>query len=218
LAGVAFASSSQTRPRAKKQYGRAVLAGGARVQFASLGYDSKEKQWSGRTVSGSDVTVAAADLVALDLVQGRAVYLSEMKPLGFKETPYLDVRWPLGLDVAADGGPLRLGDDYYDKGLGMHGRAVVSYWLDGKFDWFETAVGVDPSAEPKGRARLAVWVDGRRYGLGNGKEQSADDAPLTVRLDVRGAKTLMLVVGFGTLGDVQNRVNWGGARLIKSGD
>jgi hypothetical protein len=218
LAGVAFAASNQTRPRTKKLYTRAVLAGGARAQFGSLAYDSTEKLWTGHTTGGADVTISESGLVALDIMQGKAVYLSDLTPLGNKETPYLGVHWPLGIDSTTDDAPLRVGDDYYDKGLGMHARSSATYWLDGKYSSFEAVVGVDPSAGSKGRARLAVWVDGRRHALGDGKEQTAADAPLTVRLDVRDAKTLMLVVNFGSLGDVQSRVNWGGARLIKSAE
>ena len=43
-----------------------------------------------------------------------------------------------------------------------------------------------------------------------------EDAPLLVQIDVRGARELILAVDLGELGDVQSRVTWGSARLIKS--
>ncbi len=216
VAGIAFATANLARPRPKKLHALAVLAGGARVHFASLRFDAEPGRWSGRTTSAADVTVPETALVALDLLQGRALYLTEVPPLGYKYTPYLGSTWPLGVDSAVDGRPLRVGDDYYDKGLGLHGRSRVTYWLDGHFSWFEAVVGLDPSAGSKGRARLALVVDGKRYPLAEGKELTVDDPPLAVRLDVRGARTMTLVVELGSLGDVQARVNWGSARLLRS--
>jgi hypothetical protein len=216
LAGVAFATTSLARPQPKKLYAQAVLAGGARVAFTRLRFDAAARQWTGRTTSGADLAIAERGLAALDLFQGRAVYLSELQPLAYKHTPYLGIGWPAGTDAAADGGALRVGEEHFDKGIGLHGRCGLSYRLDGKYTWFEALVGLDPAAGPRARAKLAVWVDGVRHALAEDKEQTAADAPLPVRLDVRGAKTLMLVVNFGSLGDVQARVNWGGARLLKS--
>ncbi len=51
--------------------------------------------------------------------------------------------------------------------------------------------------------------------LGWKKELTGRDAPRLVRLDVRQAQTLTLVVDFGSQGDVQAHVNWADARLIR---
>jgi hypothetical protein len=216
LAGVAFATTGLARPRPKKTYALAVLAGGARVHFASLEFDGAHKRWSGRTTTGADLTLAESALIALDIQHGRALFLTEVPPLAYKHTPYLGVRWPLGVDTALDGRPLRVGESYFDKGLSVHGQARVTYWLDGRFTWFEAVVGLDPSVGVKARARLVLIVDGKQHVLGDGKELTAHDAPLKVRHDIRGAQMLSLVAENGSLGDVQVRVNWGGARLLRS--
>jgi hypothetical protein len=218
LAGIAFATSSVARPRPKKTHALAVLAGGARLHFASLNFDLKARRWSGRTTSGADVTVAEQALIALDLLGGPAVYLSDLAPLRYKAPPYLGVRWPIGEDISTAGRPLRVGDSTYDKGVGLHGPCRLTYRLDGKYSWFEATVGLDPSAGIKGRARLAVIVDGKEHRLGEGKERTAHDAPLSVGFDVRGARELTLAADLGSLGDVQCHVNWGNARLFKSGN
>ena len=215
LSGIAFATSSLARPRPRKLYGLAVLAGGARLQLASLRYSAADKEWSGRTTTGMEVAVATEGLVALDLFGGHTVYLSDMKPLAHAQTGYLGLRWPIGVDAALDGGPLRIGAEVYDKGLSLHAQCRVTYRLGGDFRWFETVVGIDPAAGPKGRARMIVLVDKKAYPLGEGKEQTAEDAPLPVRLDVRDAQELTLVVEYGSFADVQSRVHWGAARLLK---
>jgi hypothetical protein len=215
LAGVAFASTGLARPRPKKTHALAVLAGGSRVRFTSLHFDSAQKGWVGRSSAGADMAITEQGLIALDLLRGQAVYLSELAPVRYAHTPYLGVRWPLGEDVSAAGRLLRVGDECYDKGIGLHGRCRVTYRLDGKYAWFEATAGLDPSAGSKGRARLAVLVDGKEHPLGDGKERTARDPPLAVLLDVRDARELTLVVDLGSLGDVQACVNWGGARLLK---
>ena len=138
-----------------------------------------------------------------------------MKPLAHAQTGYLGLRWPIGVDAALDGGPLRIGAEVYDKGLSLHAQCRVTYRLGGDFRWFETLVGIDPAAGPKGRARMIVLVDKKAYPLGEGKEQMAEDAALPVRLDVRDAQELTLVVEYGSFADVQSRVHWGAARLLK---
>ncbi len=217
LAAIAFASDRVSRPRPKKTHALAVLAGGARLHFTELRYDGAARRWAGRTTTGAEVTFAEADLVALELLRGPAVYLSELTPWRYEPVPYLGVRWPLGVDAAVDGRPLRLGGDWLDRGLGVHGPCRVSYALEGRFAWFEAVAGLDPTAGGKGRARLAVVIDDKEYPLAEGKERTAADAPLGVRLDVRGARRLTLVTEAGSLGDVQARVTWGEARLIKGG-
>lgn len=216
VAGIAFATTSVARPRPKKMHALAVLDGGTRVHVASLVFDAAQQHWSARTTTGADLTWDERALIALDIFHGGALYLSEVPPLAYKHTPYLGVHWPLGIDATIGGRPLRVGEDYFDKGLSIHGQARVSYWLDGKFAWFEAVVGLNPSTAGKGRARLALVVDGKRHPLADGKELKAGDAPLPVRLDVRGARVLSLVVENGSLGDVQARVNWGGARLLRN--
>jgi hypothetical protein len=217
LAGVAFATTTLGRPQPRKLHAVAVLAGGDRVRFGSLRYDAVETQWTGRTTTGTDVCISGDGLIALDLLQGRAVYLSEMPPLGgFKSTPYMDLRWPLGPNSALDGRALQVGEYYFDKGVSLHARSQASYWLDGHFSWFEATVGLDPTVGTRGRARLALVVDGKRYPIADGRELTVNDPPHPVRLDVRTARSLTLVVDFGSLGDVQSRVNWGAARLIRT--
>jgi NPCBM/NEW2 domain len=218
LAGIAFATTSQAKPRPNQLHALAVLSGGARVRFASLQLDSGKRQWSGRTTTGAEVAMAASDLIALDLLQGRTLYVTEIPPFAYRYTSYLGVTWQPGIDSSVDGRPLRAGEDYYDKGLSLHGRSRITYWLDGHFAWFESVVALDPLAGTKGRARLAMLVDGRRYPIADGKELTVEDAPVPVRLDVRGARTLTLVVELGSLGNVQARVNWAGARLLRNKD
>jgi hypothetical protein len=213
LAGVAFATTRLARPRPRQTHALAVLASGARVHFASLRFDGR--MWLGCTTTGVDVAIAEPDLVALDLLLGQAAYLSDLTPVSYAHTPYLGIERPIGADAATDGRPLRTGQTFHDKGLALHPRSRVTYRLDRKYRWFEAIVGLNAATGARGRARIAVEVDGKEYPLDDACERSCQQPPLPVHVDVRGARELTLLVDFGSLGDVQAQVTWGGARLVK---
>jgi hypothetical protein len=213
LAGIALATRNLARPRLKKTYGHAVLAGGTRVHFTDLRIDAKTCR--GRTPFGANLEFSPRDLLALDLYQGRAVYLSDLTPARVETTPYLGVAFPPGLDAAPGGDPLRLAGAVFDKGLSLCAGTRVTYRLDGRYRWFETLVGLDDAAGPRGRVRPSVVIDGKPRPLDAEHPRTAGTPPTPLRLDVRGARELTLAVDFAGFGDVQARTTWAGARLIK---
>ena len=64
-----------------------------------------------------------------------------------------------------------------------------------------------------GQARVSVLVDGSA--VISRKELSQNNPALPVRIDVSKGKELSLLVEFGHFGDVQSRVNWADACLVK---
>jgi hypothetical protein len=144
------------------------------------------------------------------------VFLSDLKPKSYQHTPFLDVSWPLVNDAAVSGRPLRVAGGTYDKGLGTHSQCRITYTLDGGYRWFEALAGLDDVSGKRGRARVGVFVDGKEQDLGHAKELSAKNGPLPIRVDVKKAGELTLVVRFGRYGDVEAHVNWADARLIRN--
>lgn len=215
LAGIAWNTDRQARLRAKKPFARAALEDGTRVNLVDLRFEEKSRQWFGKTQFGAAVEMPEASVLALDYRLGQAVDLAELTPTRYEQRPYLGVAWPLGRDAAADGLPLRLGGSTFEKGLGLHAPCQVAYALDGKFRRFDALVGIDELASPRGRAKIAIDIDGKRIDVNAGKELTSQAAPVPVRLDLDNAKTLTLIVEVGTFGDVQANVNFAKARLIK---
>ncbi len=216
FAGVAFSLERQAKVRAKKAHLLAVTSDGARVHFAQLRLDAKQKTWAGKTLFGLPLELPLEGVVSLQSIGGRAVPLSELVAARQEQTPYLGVVWPTRLDASASGRPMRLAGDWHDRGVGMHTQSLAAYKLDGKFAWFEAAVGMDDAGSPRSRAKAALLIDGKRHDLNAGKEMRVGDPTIDVRLDVRGAKELVLVVEFGSFGDVRADVDWGSARLLKA--
>jgi hypothetical protein len=199
------------RPRGP--YGRLVLANGCRLSLASARGDGR--LLTGRALVGASVTVPLEQVRALDLFQGRAVYLSDLKPRRYEHRPYLGVSWPWVADASVTGRDLRLAGGTFDKGLGLHSASRLTYDLGGRYRRFEALVGLDAHTGRAGNVAVGVLLDGKPQDLGWGGELDGGEAPRPVRLAVAGAMVLTLVVDFGRRGDVADHVNWADARLIK---
>ncbi|MBI1832173.1 MAG: NPCBM/NEW2 domain-containing protein [Planctomycetes bacterium] len=217
LAGIAFNTDRQARLRTTKRFARVILEDGARVNLLDLHFEEKTRRFVGKTQFGAILQLPEANIIAFDVRQASAIDLSELTPARYEHRPFLGVDWPLAKNAAATGGPLRLFGSTYESGLGTHAACSIAYKLDGKYQRFDALVGID-QASRKGRARAAIDLDGKRIDLCAGKELTPQAAPQSVRLDVRGIRTLTLIVEFGALGDVQANVNWAKARLVKNSE
>jgi hypothetical protein len=214
VAYVAFSTLLMRSLAPKGPYGHLVLADGSRLGIVAP--QATSKVLTAKTLFGAEVKAPVDDIVGLDIRQGRAVYLSDLKPSSYKSTPYGNVTWPYVLDGAVDqpgSRALVLAGSTYDKGLGLHSECRISYALAGGYRRFEALAGVD--ARSGGGARLQVLVDGKPRDLGWPKDLTAKDAPLPVGLDVTGAKELTIVVEGGSGGYAQTRLNLADARLIR---
>jgi hypothetical protein len=204
--------------RPKGVYAQVTLYGkdggpGTRVSLGSAACDGTTL--TGTTLFGAALRVPLDRVAALDLYQGRAVYLSDLKPASYEYVPYLDETWPLGVDATAGGRELRLGASVYAKGLGMHSRSRVTYRLDGGYKRFEATAGLDARTGREGAARVRVLADGKPLALPGDGELVGGKGPLAVGVDVAGVKELTLEVDYLRRGPVQGNVNWVDARLVK---
>ena len=213
VAAIAFNPELASLRPPRGPYGHLVLANGARLTVASVQSDGRTL--TAITLFGEKLSIPLADVVALDVRQGRAAYLSDLKPLRTDYTWFGSVAWPWAADRSVAGRELRVGGQTYDKGLGTHSRTVLTYALGGKYRRFEAVVGLDDQTGLLGSAEVRVLVDGKPQKLPGPKELTHAAGPLELSIDVAGAKELTLEVLFGTGGDVQDHVDWADARLIK---
>jgi hypothetical protein len=215
VAVVALGTGAPPLPPAAGPHAHLVLSNGCRLGLASASADGKRQLLTGKPLFGAAVEAPLAEVVALDVRGGPAVYLSELEPTAYEHTPFLGATWPLVKDGSVSGRELRLGGSTYDRGLGAHAAARVTYDLAGCYRRFEALVGLDEDTARRGQARLGVRVDGKERKLDREGKLTSRGGPLRVRVDVRGARALTLVVDFDRFGDVQAHVNWVDARLIK---
>lgn len=213
VAALALNTELARQPRPRGPYGRVVLANGCRLALASL--QIREDDLAGTTLFGATVQMPLSQLVGLSIYQGRAVYLSDLQSRHYEHTPYLDLRWPFVRDASVAGHDMRLAGNTYDKGIGLHSESRLIYDLNGRYQWFESLVGLDEQTGRQGSVLIEVLVDGKRQDLGNVKELTGWDPPRAIRVNVAGTRELTLVVKFGRFADVEDHVDWADARLIK---
>ncbi len=217
-AAVALSSDLTEAPKPQGVYARMVLDApgdpidGARLSLASARCDGKTL--IGTTLFGAAFSVPLAKVAALDLIGGKAIYLSELKPSRYEYFPYLDERWDWSRDADVTGLDLRLAGSTYDRGVGLHSHSRLTYVVPKDCRTFEALVGLDDRTGREGSIRVRVLADGKPLDLGGDRELTAG-APLSIRVDVAGAKELTLEVDFGKGGPVQDHVDWVDARFVK---
>jgi hypothetical protein len=150
------------------------------------------------TVSGVRVTMPGAKgLAKLDFSKGKLAYLSDLIPTRDAVTLATEdddlyarfVRFRKDLNL--DNGPLRLGGKQYAKGLAMHAGTVLIYDIGGDYKELRATLGVDDGVETESRGEVVIEGDGRELFRG---QVSRKDPPRPVVVDIRGVKTLRVIV------------------------
>jgi hypothetical protein len=167
------------------------------------------------TLSGGQTCkTTALELVCLQPFGGRLTYLSDLKPAGSRQLPYLELGWPAYRnDRDVTGGLLRSGGKPYLKGIGVHGADRLTYQLTEPWQRFEARLGIDDRTAGQGSVRFRVYVDGRaEY---TSPVVRGGDEPIPVSVDLSGAKRLDLIVDYADRADVMDRADWLEARLVR---
>ncbi len=102
----------------------------------------------------------------------------------------------------------------YNKGLGLHSNAEYVYDLEGKdYDYFESYVGVDKAmaSRPASSVIFKVLVDGEEK-FNSGVMRSTTPQKY-VKVDVKNAKELKLIVNDAGDGDSSDHASFGDAKL-----
>ncbi len=186
------------------------------------------------TAAGQKLTTAPSSVVFLQPLGGHTVYLSDLAPTEYRQTPYLDLQWPYRNDRNVTGELLRCGKRLFLKGLGVHSAARLVYDIgagqggrnisplplgEGQgvravgFKRFEADLGIDDSTAGQGSVQFRVLVDGQekyRSPIVRGGNPS-----LPISVDVTGGKKLELIVDYADRADVQDHADWLNARLIE---
>ena len=158
------------------------------------------------------------NLTALQPLGSGTSYLSDLKPASYRQVPFLDTAWPYFNDRSTSGNRLRAAGKLYLKGLGVHSAAALTYDLKDGYRQFQAEVAIDDETAGAGSVLFRVLLD-----RGDGQWQTAytspvvrgGAAPLTVAVDLAGAKRISLRVDFADRGDEQDHADWLQARLVK---
>lgn len=117
------------------------------------------------------------------------VFLSALQPVR------LEQGWGgLGRDRSVSSGPLTVGGQVAERGLGTHADSRIDYELYGAFTRFEARVGVDDHANAPASVSLMfeVWGDGRK--LAATGPVASGDKPVPLTANIREVRQLELRV------------------------
>jgi hypothetical protein len=211
LTAIAFNPRLARRPVAGGLRVVVGLEDGSRVTARALTMD--ETQAALQVAGEATWTVPADAIVSLQPLGGRAVYLSDLKPSGYRHIPFLSVAWPYGEDRNVHGARLRRDGRLYLKGIGLHSTARLTYPLERPYRRFEAEICLDDSAGRGGSAVFRVFVDRQeRYAS---PVVRGDSPPIAISVDVTGGQSLSLVVDFAERGDERDDADWLNARLME---
>jgi NPCBM/NEW2 domain len=147
----------------------------------------------------------------------QVVWLSDLKPLGYKHIPFLSIDWAYATDHSVTGSRLRSAGSLFRKGLGMHTTSRLAYDVT-DYRKFEAELALDESAGRRGSVIFKVLLQD-----GGGAWTTAYESPIIrggepptlISLDLKGATRLALIVEFADRGDELDHANWLNARLLK---
>jgi len=202
---------SHRRPAPQGVHAILGFGDGSRLLVERLVLD--EKSLNVTLAGGPAWSTSPGNLVAIQPLGGRAVYLSDLKPVDYRHVPFLTLSWPYRADHSVTGARLRAGGHLYLKGLGVHSAARLTYALGGEYRRFQAELAIDDQTCGHGSVRFRVFVDGRQQYLS--PIVRGRSAPIPVSVDVSGAKRLDLLVDFADWADQLDHADWLEARLVK---
>ena len=148
----------------------------------------------------------------------RVVYLSDMKPIGYRHVPTLDLKWPYRENQSVLGGRLRCRGQMFSKGLGLHSTSSIAYRLAESYLRFEADVCIDDRSGRRGSVICRVYSDdGSGWRLVHETSVMRGGDPIRrLSVELNNVLRLSLIVDRADQGDEWDHVNWLNARLVKS--
>lgn len=111
--------------------------------------------------------------------------------------------------------PLAIGGQTFERGVGTHANSTYRLNLNGGTERFTASVGMDDHANGPGSVVFQVVADGKR--VFHSGVMKPGQAARGVDVELRGVKTLVLLVTDAGDGVQFDHANWADARFIVSG-
>jgi hypothetical protein len=178
--------------------------------------------WGSPVLSGGELSVERPDglhitipwdrVVRLDVSSTRMAFLSDLKPTSVDNRPIAATPHQPTMDRSVSMGALRLGEQTFERGIGVHAPTEMTWQIDGAYDLLAMIVGIDESMGRQGDCVVKVIADGRELFA---KRITGGGEPVAVNLKVTGVDRLTLAAEAGNGLDLGDHVNFADARLIK---
>jgi hypothetical protein len=177
-------------------------------------YDPATNLMGLETRWGAKLAIPFDQISRIRSANGRLVYVGDLKPVAVEQVPYFDRMLPYRVDKSLTGGPLKLSDGEYARGIAVHSRTVLTYDAGGQYAEFKSKVGFQQPEGKIGQAVIRVIGDGKV--LYEDLDARGDGKPADLSLKIAGVTRLTLEVDFGKNEDTGDRVVWANARLLRA--
>ena len=199
--GVVFGKSAGTRPDAQSNpLVRLRTRDGLQIAGKLIGLD--DEQCGLRLDEGMTLSIDRRSIASILVRSDKLVYLTDLEPR-VEQTPAFDRVWPWLRNEGPGGAEIRLGGKPYRFGVVLFPRTRLAYAVDGRYDVFETVIGLEDGAGERAHAVFRVIGDGRVL-LDSGP-MTRDSEPRVVKVPITNVQRLTLEADFGKdfdLGDI----------------
>jgi hypothetical protein len=179
-------------------------------------FDAAKNVLGIQTPWGASLSVPMSSITRIRSANGRLVYLSDLKPIAVEQTPYFDRMLPYQVNRALTGGPLKLTDGEYAKGIAVHSRTLLTYDIGGQFEEFRAKVGFQQPEGKLGQCAIRVLGDNGKILYEDPDARGDSPKPADLTLKITGVQHLTLEVDFGKNEDTGDRVVWANARVLRA--
>ncbi len=215
---IQIAVPAKGRPRAKAPALKITTDGPTAVELYDV--TIADGTVTGAVSGGPTLSVPLKRVKLIEVIGGRLIPLETLEPSAYQQHSLDILKWEVRRGQNVLGKPMRLrvaaGEQArtFNSGLGVHGPCRVVYNLGGAYTRFMATAGIDESAGQWADVNLVVKVDGKE--VFRTDHVKWREPARSVNIPVAGARTLELVVEAGEHYDVQDRVNWALARLLRA--
>jgi hypothetical protein len=199
-------ATAGSRPAARQSRFRIGLADGSAITVARVQLSPA----AGSNLilgvpDGSTRPVPMSIVTRVEQVDGPVIWLSTITPTELIQRPFLELAWPIRMDRASDGGPIRFGDHVYTRGIGAHSYSKLTFPIDPAYKTFRTQYAI-AGDWPYADVVVRIMLDDRV--VHEQKDFHCGVLASPVLIELAGHQQITLEVDYGRNYDVQDRFNW----------
>lgn len=163
---------------------------------------------------GKTLSVSVEEIVAVEVLNGQAIYLSQLVPGEVKEKTILTPPQRFRMNLNCQGNPLSVNGNLFAWGIGVHANSSLTFDLGANWSKFESAIGIDDQAGKGGSVVFQVLGDGKELHKSPVMRGSTPTQNF-ISVPIKGVKKLTLNVDATEDLDLGDLANWAGARLLR---
>ncbi len=186
------------------------LAGGTRLRADIVGMADGRLKLA--LVEGIELDLPWSSVRRVGIRSARLAYLSDIDEVRSGLRPIIAPRRPWQRDRSVSGLPIRIGEQTYDKGLGLAAGTFVTFPNDGPYDLLLAEIGIDSGARGRGDCEFVVESGERELFR---QRARGGEPPQLIRVDITGCSEVTLRVDAGEDLDLSDHANWGDACFLQ---